>query len=173
MIEGSGSVPLNNGSGSRRPKNIRIHLSLCEKTWEADLNIVLAPAAGDLEALLAGPEGLIDGLVLLGSVGAPLPARDLEPLPDAAHQGRHSCPPLHRQHHLYRTDQCCGSTVPDPTFFHPGSEFSIPDPGSASKNLSRKVNPKKLFPSSRKYDPGCPSRIRTTCPTDCRVSVLL
>ncbi len=44
-------------------------------------------------------------------------------------------------------------------FFHPGSQiFSIPDPGSASKNVS--ILPKKLFPSSRKYDPGCSSRIR-------------
>ncbi len=90
----------------------------------ADLNVVLAPAAGDLETLLAGPEGLIDGLVLLGSVWTPLPARDLEPLPDAAHQGRHGRPPLHRQHHLYRTDQCCGSgmVIPDP-----GSDF-FPSP---------------------------------------------
>ncbi len=39
--------------------------------------------------------------------------------------------------------------------------FSIPDPGSASKNLSilTPKKPKKLFPSSRKYDPGCSSRI--------------
>jgi hypothetical protein len=40
--------------------------------------------------------------------------------------------------------------IPDPNFFHPGS---------ASKNLSI-FNAKKLFPSSRKYDPGCSSRIR-------------
>jgi hypothetical protein len=31
----------------------------------------------------------------------------------------------------------------------------IADPGSASKNF----NPKKWFLSSRKYDPGCSSRI--------------
>jgi len=42
--------------------------------------------------------------------------------------------------------------------------FSIPDPnclhpGSASKNLSI-LTPKKWFLSSRKYDPGCSSRIR-------------
>ncbi len=55
---------------------------------------------------------------------------------------------------------------------YPGSEFfpsRIPDPGSkrfpdpgyasASKNLST-FSPKKLFLSSRKYDPGCPSQIR-------------
>jgi hypothetical protein len=74
--------------------------------------------------------------------------------------------------------QCCGSWmfIPDPgyDFFpsrirtvsipDPGSELSpsrIPDPGSASKNLSI-LNPKKtkkLFLSSRKYDPGCSSRI--------------
>jgi hypothetical protein len=42
--------------------------------------------------------------------------------------------------------QCCGAGmfIPDPNFSHPGS---------ASKNLSI------LFPSSRKYDPGCSSRI--------------
>jgi hypothetical protein len=39
-------------------------------------------------------------------------------------------------------------------FFHPGSQVkNIPDPGSASKNLSI-YNPKKLFLSSRKYDSG-------------------
>jgi hypothetical protein len=54
---------------------------------------------------------------------------------------------------------------------YPGSDFSIQDPGSrdkkipdpgsgsASKNLSI-FNTKKLFLSSRKYDPGCSSRIR-------------
>jgi hypothetical protein len=35
----------------------------------------------------------------------------------------------------------------------------IPDPGSASKNLSTVFNPKKWFLSSREYDPGCSSRI--------------
>jgi hypothetical protein len=54
--------------------------------------------------------------------------------------------------------------IPDPTFFHPGSRIrtvSIPDPGSASKyfNLTPKKT-KKWFLSSRKYDPGCSSRIR-------------
>jgi hypothetical protein len=46
--------------------------------------------------------------------------------------------------------------IPDPTFFHPGSEFF--QPGSVSKNLS--ILPKIEFLSSRKYDPGCSSRIR-------------
>jgi len=50
-------------------------------------------------------------------------------------------------------------SVPDP-----GSELSpsrIPYPGSASKNLSilAPKKPKKWFLSSRKYDPGCSSRI--------------
>jgi hypothetical protein len=39
--------------------------------------------------------------------------------------------------------------IPDPNFFHPGSQiknFYIPDPGSAAKKF-------------RKYDPGCLSRI--------------
>ncbi len=37
--------------------------------------------------------------------------------------------------------------------------FSIPVPGSTSKNF-KYFNPKKWFLSSRKYDPGCSSRIR-------------
>jgi hypothetical protein len=66
--------------------------------------------------------------------------------------------------------QCCGSgmwlsRIPDPTFFHPGSRIRtvcIPDPGSTAKNLSilTQKKPKKWFLSSRKYDPGCSSRIR-------------
>jgi hypothetical protein len=53
--------------------------------------------------------------------------------------------------------QCCGSGmfIPDPTFFHPKSRIrtvSIPDP-------HQRINPKKWFLSSRKYDPGCSSRI--------------
>ncbi len=43
----------------------------------------------------------------------------------------------------------------------PGSRIrtvSISDPGSASKNLSV-LTQKKWFLSSRKYDPGCSSRI--------------
>jgi hypothetical protein len=53
---------------------------------------------------------------------------------------------------MLRKFQCCGSGmfIPDPNFFHPGS---------ASKNLSI-LTPKKWFLSSRKYDPGCPFRIR-------------
>ncbi len=54
-----------------------------------------------------------------------------------------------------------GPFIPDPTFFHPGSELSpsrIPDP---QKNLSiltpKKVN--KWFLGSKKYDPGCSFRI--------------
>ena len=43
---------------------------------------------------------------------------------------------------------CCGSGmfIPETTFFHPGSEMSIPEPGSALKI-------KKWFLSSIKYDP--------------------
>ncbi len=56
------------------------------------------------------------------------------------------------------------SRIPDPTFFHPGSRIrtvSIPDPGYASKNLSilTPKKQKKWFLSTRKYDPGCSSRI--------------
>jgi hypothetical protein len=45
--------------------------------------------------------------------------------------------------------QCCGSgmLIPDPIFFHPGSASKI-----------KYFNP-KLFQSSRKYNPGCLSRI--------------
>jgi hypothetical protein len=56
--------------------------------------------------------------------------------------------------------------IPDPTFSipDPGSELSpcrIPDPGSSSKNLSilTPKKAKKLFLSSKKYDPGWSSRI--------------
>jgi hypothetical protein len=63
--------------------------------------------------------------------------------------------------------QCCGSGmfIPDPTFSHPRSRIrpvSIPNHGSASKNLSilTPKKPKKWFLSSRKYDPCCSSRIR-------------
>ena len=94
--EGSGSIPLTNGSGSGRPKNIRIPWIRIPNTY----------------------------------------------------------------------DQCCGSgmLIPDPTFFHPGSELShprSPDPGSSSKNLSilTPKKAKKWFLSSKKYDPGCSSRI--------------
>jgi hypothetical protein len=51
--------------------------------------------------------------------------------------------------------------IPDPTFFHPRSELSpsrIPDLGSALKKLSILTH-KKWFLSSRKYYPGCSSRI--------------
>ncbi len=64
------------------------------------------------------------------------------------------------------SSQCCGSGmfIPDP-----GSDFfpsrirtvSIPDLGSSSKNLSilTPQKSKKWFLSSKKYDPGCSSRI--------------
>jgi hypothetical protein len=53
--------------------------------------------------------------------------------------------------------------IPDPTFFHPGSRIrtvSIPDPGLIKE--FKYFNPKKAkkwFLSSKKYDPGCSSRI--------------
>jgi hypothetical protein len=46
------------------------------------------------------------------------------------------------------------SRIPDLNCFHPGSR--IPDPHQRLKYF----NPKKRFPSSRKYDPNCLSRIR-------------
>ncbi len=57
------------------------------------------------------------------------------------------------------------SRIPDPTFFHPGSRIrtvSIPDPGSRILKEFKYFNPKKAkkwFLSSKKYDPGCSSRI--------------
>ncbi len=55
--------------------------------------------------------------------------------------------------------QCCGSLmfIPDPTFFHPGSELS---PSRIRIKEFKYFNPKKWFLSSRKYIPGCSSRIR-------------
>ncbi len=93
---------------------------------------------------------------------------------------QHPCPPppvpplhavlLHSSARISNTlggtnvaDPGCLSWITDPTFFHPGSQipdrnFSIPDPGSASKNLS--ILTQKWFLTSRKYDPSCSSRIR-------------
>jgi hypothetical protein len=57
---------------------------------------------------------------------------------------------------------------PGSEFFHSGSRvIKIPEPGSgyASKNIPISIyNPEKLFRSSRKYDPGCSSRIRIPNP---------
>jgi hypothetical protein len=51
-------------------------------------------------------------------------------------------------------------SISDPDFFPSRIPiFSIPDTGSASKNLSI-LTQKNCFLSSRKYDPGCSSRIR-------------
>jgi hypothetical protein len=44
--------------------------------------------------------------------------------------------------------------IPDPTFFHPGSRILIKE----FKYFNSK-KAKKLFLSSKKYDPGCSSRI--------------
>ncbi len=54
-------------------------------------------------------------------------------------------------------DPGCLSRIPDPTFFHPGSELS-----SSRIRIEefKYFNQKKWFLSSRKYDPGCSSRIR-------------
>jgi hypothetical protein len=53
---------------------------------------------------------------------------------------------------------------PGSEFFSiPDQNFSILDPGSASKEF-KYFNAKKWFQSSRKYDPGCSSRIRIPGP---------
>jgi hypothetical protein len=63
-------------------------------------------------------------------------------------------------------DPGCLSRIQDPDqiFFQPGSRIrtvSISDPGSSSKNLSilTAKRAKKWFLSSKKYDPGCSTRI--------------
>jgi hypothetical protein len=63
--------------------------------------------------------------------------------------------------YLHPCPQCCGSGmfIPDPTCFHPGSEFFHPGSWIRIKEL-KYFNPTKWFPSSRKYDPGCSSRFR-------------
>ncbi len=43
-------------------------------------------------------------------------------------------------------------SIPDPNFFHPGSRIHIKE--------FKYFNPKNCFLSSRKFDPGCSSRIR-------------
>ncbi len=57
-------------------------------------------------------------------------------------------------------DPGCLSRIPDPTFFHPGSELS---PSRILIKEFKYFNPqkskKKWFLSSKKYDPGCSSRI--------------
>jgi hypothetical protein len=47
--------------------------------------------------------------------------------------------------------------IPDPTFFHPGSEFF---PSRIHIKEFKYFNPKTCFLRSRKYDPGYSSRIR-------------
>jgi hypothetical protein len=59
-------------------------------------------------------------------------------------------------------NQCCGSGlfIPDPTFFHPKSRIRIFLSRIHIKEF-KNFNPK----SSRKYDPGCSSRIRIFYPS--------
>ncbi len=49
-----------------------------------------------------------------------------------------------------------GCLSPIRIFSNPDTNLSNSDPGSASKYFNRKY----CFPGSRKYEPGCPSRIR-------------
>ncbi len=59
-------------------------------------------------------------------------------------------------HSVSVADPGCLSGVPDPTFFHPGSEFF---PSRIRIKEFRYFKPKKWFLSSRKYDAGCSFRI--------------
>jgi hypothetical protein len=57
-------------------------------------------------------------------------------------------------------DPGCLSPIPDPNFFHPGSRVKkIPGSRIRTKEFTY-FNTKKLFLSSRKYDPKCSFRIR-------------
>jgi hypothetical protein len=47
--------------------------------------------------------------------------------------------------------------IPEPNFFHPGSKFF---PSRIRIKEFKYFKPKNWFQSSRKYDPGCSSRIR-------------
>jgi hypothetical protein len=49
-----------------------------------------------------------------------------------------------------------GTRIPGPNFLHPGSRIRI--------KKFKYFNPKKWFLSSRKYDPGCSSRILNFLP---------
>ncbi len=60
-------------------------------------------------------------------------------------------------HYIASHTQCCGSGM-----VYPGSEFF---PSRIRINEFKHFNPKKLFLSSRKYDPGCSSRIRILYPS--------
>jgi hypothetical protein len=51
--------------------------------------------------------------------------------------------------------------ITDPNFFHPGSDFF---PSRIGIKELKYFNPKKWFIISRKYDPGCFSRIRIPDP---------
>jgi hypothetical protein len=51
-------------------------------------------------------------------------------------------------------------SIPDPNFFHPVSRILIKE--------FKYLTPKKLFLSSRKYDPGCSFQIRIPDPQRCR-----
>jgi hypothetical protein len=52
---------------------------------------------------------------------------------------------------MFYPDPGSDISIPDPIFFHPGSRIRIIE--------FKYFNPKKWFLSSRKYDPGCSSRI--------------
>jgi hypothetical protein len=56
-------------------------------------------------------------------------------------------------------DPGCLSRIPDPTFFHPGSELSPSRIRIKEFKYFKPKKPKKWFLSSRKYDPGCSSWI--------------
>jgi hypothetical protein len=56
-------------------------------------------------------------------------------------------------------DPGCLSRIPDPTFFHPGSELSPSRILIKEFKYFKPKKKKKWFLNSKKYDPGCSSRI--------------
>jgi hypothetical protein len=149
MIEGcgSGSVPLTNGSGSRRPKHIvwirririrntggyRTHAYL---SGGGELGRALTPRLLSSE-LLGG--GLAAEAVPAAAVGQarPAPHPAVQPRPAAARPTLLSIrlqPEPAGKHTLCTSvaDPGCLSRIPDPDFTHPGSR--IPDLGSKNSN---------------------------------------
>jgi hypothetical protein len=82
-----------------------------------------------------------------------------------------SAPSVMRIRDVYPESKLFLTRIPDPNFFHPGYEF-FPSririfPSRIRIQKFKYFYPRKWFLSSRKYDPGCSSRIRilTFCPS--------
>ncbi len=136
MIEGSGpgSIPLTNGSGSMRHKNMWIRIRNTAFGWLA------RPSGSRSSSLSSRPLNTLPY--------SPLLSVKLRKLLVSYEMGG------------YRTVLRIRDVYPGSNFFSFRIRtVAIPDPGYASKNLSI-LTPKKRFLSSRKYDPGCSSQIQ-------------